>query len=93
MAGYYPSTVITDIAERLKAILNAITRPMWINPTTGTIRQVDTVATVSTVTTAADVTRINNLGSATTNQQSALYVMMFSLERQTWALNVRGRIS
>ncbi|MCX6791057.1 MAG: hypothetical protein NTV62_02585 [Candidatus Gribaldobacteria bacterium] len=52
-----------------------------------------TIDTVTTVTTAADVTRLNNLGSASTNQQSALYVQLYGQERLNWANSIRNRIT
>ncbi len=33
--SYIPSTVIRDIAQRIKTILDLIARPLWTNQTNG----------------------------------------------------------
>jgi len=79
----------------LKAILNALLRPIWIDPTTGrlNINTATSVTTVSTVTTAADVTRINTVGATAATAQSTLYVQLYGQERLNWARSVRALIT
>jgi hypothetical protein len=93
--AYLPAQTITDIYAALKSILNVLSRPIWTDPTTGkvNINTIGTLSTLSALTTAADVTRVNNVGSATTNQQSTLYVQLYGQERLNWANCVRARIT
>jgi hypothetical protein len=102
--SYIGSGFLSDIALSLKQLLNAVVRPIWIDPTTGrpninnitlvgTVTTVTGVTGVTTVTTVADVTRINNVGPAAGTQQSALYVQLYDISRQNWSLTVRARIT
>jgi hypothetical protein len=93
--SYFTNITLSDIYLALKQILNALVRPIWIDPTTGrvNINSITTLPTLANVTTLADTTRLNNVGATAATQQSALYVMLYGLERCNWAQNVRSRIS
>ena len=82
-------TTIGDVYLALKSILNVIARPIWVDSSSN----IKGVTTVTTVTTVAEVMRVNSFGSATTNQQSTLYLSAYSWERTNWANNVRRCIT
>lgn len=71
-----------DLAVALKNILNALTRPMWINPSTG--KMIIDSGTISTVSTITNVPTIGN------NDTQSLII---NVMRTNWADNIRGRIT
>jgi len=88
---------LQDIQTSLRNAVNAIVRPMWLNPSTGaarvevqsgTLTTVSTVTTVTTVTACSAVTSLNQLGGFAVKD-----VHIDQLMRTNWAQNVRGRIT
>jgi hypothetical protein len=94
---------LQDIQASLKNAVNAIVRPMWLNPISGAARveiqsgTVTTVSTVSSVTTVSTVSTVSTCSAVTTLNQIAGYaakdVMIDQMMRSNWALNVRDRIA
>ena len=85
---------LQDIQASLRNAVNAIVRPLWLNPITGAARvevqsgTVTTVSTVTTLTTCSAVTSLNQLGGFAIKD-----VHIDQLMRANWAQNVRGRIT
>jgi hypothetical protein len=85
---------LQDIQASLRNAVNAIVRPMWLNPITGAARvevqsgTVTTVSTVTTVTTCSAVTSLSQLGGFAIKD-----VHIDQLMRTNWGQNVRGRIT
>jgi hypothetical protein len=96
--AYAPT--IKDVFAALKQILNVLTRPLWMNETTGAIRQIDNIAagaitasiaasqTLATVTTVSTVTTLTQIGGIAA-YDSLLIIPM----RQNWQLSVRNKIT
>ncbi len=80
--------LLRDIAVCVRAALNAIVRPMWVDPTTNDAKVKLTSGTVTTVTTVTTATKLSQLGSAGIDASTTV----FSLDRLNWAQTVRGRI-
>lgn len=73
---------LTEIFEALKMLLRIISRPIWLDNAVNALRATITSGTVTTVTT---VTTVSNV--------SGNLAMPFTLDRTSWSLNVRARIS
>jgi hypothetical protein len=93
-------TTLSDVAVSLKAILNALVRPMWIDPTSGRLNinnvtlvtTVSTVSAVTAVTTVGDLTRLNFIGPTAATQQSSLYTQLYGQDRLMWNNCVRQKV-
>jgi len=82
---------LQDIQTSLRNAVNAIVRPMWLNPVTGAARvevASGTVTTVGAVTTVSTVTSVSQLGGFAIKDVHIDQVM-----RTNWGQNVRGRIT
>jgi hypothetical protein len=91
---------LQDIQASLRNAVNAIVRPLWLNPITGAARvevQSGTVTTVSTVSTVSTVTTVSTCTAVTSLNQLGGFavkdVHIDQLMRANWAQNVRGRIT
>jgi len=80
---------IKDINVALKSILNAIMRPIWLDPATGKIN-VNTVASITagTITTVGTVTSMSQMSGFDLKQS-----LLTSQDRSAWAGTIRNRIS
>jgi hypothetical protein len=83
--AYTATETLGDILVALKAILNAVTRPMGINPANG--RSMVEVLTLPTLAAVSNVTSINQVAGI----DATLVVPCIS--RNCWANNIRGRIT
>lgn len=81
---------LTDLAAALWAILEALTRPIQVEPGTGRMRVALEAAavTMTGVTTVAAVTSLNQLNTWPIND-----VLLKGLDRNLWNNSVRQRIS
>jgi len=75
---------IDNIYAALKQIINALLRPLWIDPTTSRMKA-DVVISSGTVTTVSTVTTVANLGTANV---SGRYI-----DNMAWGQNIRNRIT
>ncbi len=87
--AYLPNNRLTDIFLALKAIFNAIVRPLWVDPTTGKIN-VNTVASITagTINTVSTVTSMTQMAGFDLKQS-----LLTSQDRNAWGATVRNRIS
>jgi len=75
---------VTDLYAALKSILNALLRPMWVDPTTSRVKA-DVTATQSGTWNVGTVTTLTNLGTANV---TGMYI-----DRTAWGQNIRPRIT
>jgi len=75
---------IDDLYAALKAIFNALVRPLWIDPTTSRMKA-DVVISSGTVTTVTTTTTLTNLGTAN--------VIGMYIDRTAWGQTIRPRIT
>lgn len=95
------SGIIKDIYLSLKSIINLLNRHQALDPTTFRVRVLLdaitaslTLATVTTCGTVTNVTNVGGIGTATASTgHDAKLVMLYPMDRSSWALNVRPRIS
>lgn len=80
---------INDVHLALKQIINILSRPTWMDPTTGRVN-INSITTLPTLGTVTTVTNSTNWGSPA---QNIYYTQLFSNEKINWAQNVRSRIS
>jgi len=79
--------MLKDIHTALKQIINCLTRPLWVDPTTSRVKA-DVTATQSgtwNISTTATVTTLTNLGTANV---TGMYI-----DRMAWGQNIRPRIT
>ena len=91
--GLVTQDLLRDIYGALKYMTNLIARgtATTIDPTTGKQRvlvTIDAAQTLTTLTTCATVTSMSQLATFDAKQ-----TLLYSNERQTWAANVRSRIT
>jgi hypothetical protein len=93
---------LSDIQVALRAILNALVRPAWMDPSTGRMRidpvnAAGTSDTITTITTCSTVTTVTTCSTVTTLSQLAGFdakqTLLYDQSRQTWAQNVRANIT
>uniref|UniRef100_A0A7C5UTD8 Uncharacterized protein n=1 Tax=candidate division CPR3 bacterium TaxID=2268181 RepID=A0A7C5UTD8_UNCC3 len=75
---------IGNIFVALKAIINALTRPLWVDPATSRMKA-DVVISSGTVTTVTTTGTLTNLGTANVTGQY--------IDRLSWANTIRPRIT
>ena len=83
--SFFKEIKISDFAVALKNIINLLQRPLWINPTTGNIRLVETLTTVTTVSTVTTLTQVGGV--------AAIDAMINAPLEISWQMNVRNRIT
>lgn len=93
--AYKPLAMIEDICGFLRQIVNMLSRPVWINPSTGVLRTEGTstvsiaaTQTLNAVTTVATVTTMTQIGGI-----PAVDSMLYLPTRQLWATAIRTRIT
>jgi hypothetical protein len=74
---------IRDIYTALKSIINYMARPIWLDSSNGRVR-----ADVATCTTVTGVTSLSQVAL-----HDARGTLLAGVDRASWALNVRGRIT
>lgn len=81
--SYFNRIILQEISERIKTILSVLVRPIWVNQTNGKVE----VNTVSTITSVTDVAGISRIGG------NPVHGVAPSLEKTSWCISVRSRIS
>ena len=90
---FIPTKVIlSDILVSLKAILNNIARPLWVDPNTSRVKTDTTIAAnqdIRNVTgTLSTVTTLSQLAGFDAKQ-----TLLYNTSRTAWAVNVRRNIT
>lgn len=80
--------VITDTSITLRAILNALLRPLWVSSTARVLATVDTVTTVSTVSTVSTVANLSQVAGLGIRE-----VFLYPSDRNSWVNTVRRNIT
>lgn len=85
---------LKDVAVYLKNILNAVVRPVFMDPTNGTVRVTGSLTTAGTVSTVSTVTSVTTMANQTNiGGFSAQLTELYDMTKSTWAASVRSRIS
>ena len=89
--AYTATETLGDILVALKAILNAVTRPMGNNPANGRpMVEVQTLPTLASVTTVGTVINVTSMSQVATIDAT---LVVPCISRNCWANNIRGRIT
>jgi hypothetical protein len=85
--SYFSTIMLKDIHTALKQIINCLTRPLWVDPTTSRMKAdvVISSGTVTTVSTVTTTTTLTNLGTANVTGRY--------IDNMAWGQNIRPRIS
>lgn len=88
------SVTLSDLYGWMRAVLNSIVRPVFLNPTNGTVMVSGSLTSAGTVSTVSTVTSVTTLANQTNiGGFDAKLTELYDLSRATWASNVRSRIS
>lgn len=91
--SFFPTTILESIAERLKALVNTIQRPLWISQKTGGIRLVDNITNIDKVEIVDEVVVVDTLTDQTNICGfNARDTHLVPLSRLNWSLSVRPKI-
>jgi hypothetical protein len=82
--SYFSAIMLKDIHTALKQIINCLTRPLWVDPTTSRMKA-DVVISSGTVTTVSTTTTLTNLGTANVTGRY--------IDNMAWGQNIRPCIT
>jgi hypothetical protein len=92
------AVTLRDQSLALKAILNMLQRPMWLDPASSQLRvSVENIASALTLSTITTISTVTTVSTVTTLSQLRAFdvkdTLLNSTDRNTWAQIIRGRIA